>query len=74
MTLYTIGCFHGNILKYELGRQKTSFNICRNLSEIEKLNLKKLPILEVSGKYLNFNQALKFIEINRRMDNEGNKK
>lgn len=55
MTLYTIGCFHGNILKYELGKQKTSFNICRNLNKIEELNFKKLPILEVSGKYLNFN-------------------
>lgn len=49
------------ILKEKLDSKHIEYEINSNVEEMTSLGFTHVPILEVSGKYLNFAEAMKYI-------------
>lgn len=61
MTLYSNNCPKCKILKEKLDAKHIEYELKTDVDEMISLGFTFVPVLEVSGKYLNFAEALKYI-------------
>lgn len=61
MTLYSNNCPKCKILKEKLDAKHIEYELKTDVNEMISLGFTFVPVLEVSGKYLNFAEALKYI-------------
>lgn len=61
MVLYSTNCPMCKILKEKLDSKHIEYEINSNVEEMTSLGFTHVPILEVSGEYLNFAEAMKYI-------------
>lgn len=61
MTLYSSNCPKCKILKEKLDAKHIEYELKTDVDEMISLGFTFVPVLEVSGKYLNFAEALKYI-------------
>lgn len=61
MTLYSNNCPKCKILKEKLDAKRIEYELKTDVDEMISLGFTFVPVLEVSGKYLNFAEALKYI-------------
>lgn len=64
MTLYSNNCPKCIVLKKKLSNKNILYEDCNDLSIIKDKGFTFLPILEVKGVYLNFSQAIEYINKN----------
>lgn len=62
MTLYTSGCPNCRLLKQKLDDKKLKYNIVDDVDKMVELGFTRVPVLEVDGKYLDFNEALMYLQ------------
>ena len=62
MTLYTSGCPNSRLLKQKLDDKKLNYNIVDDVDKMVELGFTRVPVLEVDGKYLDFNEALMYLQ------------
>lgn len=62
MTLYTSGCPNCRLLKQKLDDKKLNYNIVDDVDKMVELGFTRVPVLEVDGKYLDFNEALMYLQ------------
>lgn len=62
MILYTQGCIKCDVLKKKLEQKGLSFTIeSNNFQKLIDAGIEFMPVLEVNGKLLQFNDAVKYI-------------
>lgn len=61
MTLYSNNCPKCKILKEKLDSKHIQYILNTNVDEMIEKGFTFVPVLEVSGKYLNFAESLKYI-------------
>lgn len=61
MVLYSTNCPKCKILKEKLDSKHIEYEINSDIDKMISLGFTHVPILEVSGKYLNFAEAMKYI-------------
>lgn len=61
MILYSTNCPKCKILKEKLDAKHLQYDICSDVDKMISLGFTHVPVLEISGKYLNFTEALKYI-------------
>lgn len=59
--LYTTHCPRCEVLYKKLEQNNVEFEVCEDQDEMIKLGFKSSPILEVDGKFMNFKQAVDWI-------------
>lgn len=61
MTLYTTHCSRCRVLEAALTNKKAVYEVCDDAEEMRRLNFMSAPVLEVNGKYLNYEDAMKYV-------------
>ena len=62
MILYTQGCIKCDVLKKKLEQKGLSFTIESNdFQKLTEAGIEFMPVLEVNGELLQFNDAVKYI-------------
>lgn len=62
MILYTQGCIKCDVLKKKLEQKGLSFTIeSNNFQKLIDAGIDYMPVLEVNGKLLQFNDAIKYL-------------
>lgn len=61
IVLYTTGCPKCKILEKKLNDKKVSFDVCNDVEEMKKNNIASVPVLNVSGKMLDFYNAVQYV-------------
>lgn len=61
IVLYTTGCPKCKILEKKLKDKKVSFDVCNDVEEMKKNNITSVPVLNVSGKMLDFYNAVQYV-------------
>ena len=59
--LYSTGCPKCKVLERKLHDKGIYYTKNKSLNEMERLGFTTVPVLYVSGKYLKFNEAVKWI-------------
>lgn len=59
--LYSTGCPKCNVIKKKLTLKNIEFQEITDVEEMNKLNMKNLPVLEVDGKIYEFVEANAYI-------------
>lgn len=62
ITLYSTGCPKCSVLKKKLDMAHIKYEICREINIMEQKGMKSAPALEVDGKILDFNAAIKWLK------------
>lgn len=61
--LYSTGCVQCIILKKKLESKGIKFKENTDRETMLRLNFVRVPVLEVDGKYMNFNEAIKWVDM-----------
>ena len=61
MILYSTGCPLCKTLEMKLNQAGISYIKCDDVDEMEKLGFQSVPVLFAKGTYMNFSQAMNFI-------------
>lgn len=61
MILYTIGCPKCIILEKLMEKKQVKFDICEDVGIMENKGIMSVPVLEVDGELLHYNEAVKYI-------------
>lgn len=64
MILYSTGCPNCRILKEKLKAKNIAFEECNDVDKMVELGFTRVPILEVDGKFLEFQDALLYLQNN----------
>lgn len=59
--LYTTHCPKCKILEERLNEKKIKFEIIDNVEELQKMNFKTVPNLDIDGKIYNYLDAIKYL-------------
>lgn len=59
--LYTTHCPKCKILEERLNEKKVKFEVIDNMEELQKMNFKSVPNLEIDGKIYNYLEAIKYL-------------
>lgn len=59
--LYTTHCPKCKILEERLNEKKIKFDIIDNVEELQKMNFKTVPNLDIDGKIYNYLDAIKYL-------------
>lgn len=59
--LYTIDCPRCLVLERKLNDKHISYEVCKDREIMEQKGFSMLPILSVNGRYLDFGEAVKWI-------------
>ena len=59
--LYTVDCPKCKVLEKKLNNANISFEVCKDTKLMAERNISKLPMLEVDGKLLTFQEAVDLI-------------
>ena len=62
MFLYTTGCPLCKTLEMKMNQAGVSYTKITDIDEMEKLGFQSVPVLYAKGKYMNFSEAMKFID------------
>ena len=60
MTLYTTHCPKCRALEAALKKKNATYDSCDDISKMQELGFMSAPILEVDGKFLKYNEAMKY--------------
>lgn len=66
ITLYSTGCPRCNVLKKKLNEKGIAFVENNDEQKMIDLGFTQVPILEVDGKYLNFKEAVDWVNAQER--------
>jgi len=58
VTLYSNGCPKCLVLKSQLDEKKIEYNTSKNFTELFKRGFRGLPVLEINGVFLTFDEAI----------------
>lgn len=61
MTLYTTRCPRCRALEMALKSKKIPFEICGDIEKMKEMGFMSAPILEVDGKGLKYDEAMKYV-------------
>lgn len=61
ITVYTVGCPKCVILEKRLLQANINYKVCEDRELMEKKGFDFMPVLEVDGKCMNFNEAINWI-------------
>lgn len=61
IVLYTIGCPSCRVLEEKLNKKKIKFSICTDTEKMIELGMTTMPVLEVDGVRMNYNQAFAWV-------------
>ena len=61
MILYTTGCPLCKTLEMKLSRAGVSYTKITDTDEMERLGFQSVPVLYAKGKYMNFSEAMDFM-------------
>lgn len=59
--LYTTHCPQCRALESKLDKKSIQYETCDNIEEMKQLGFKAAPMLQVDDQYLNFSQAIKWV-------------
>lgn len=59
--LYTTHCPKCKILEERLNEKKIKYEIVDNIEELQKMNFKSVPNLEIDGKIYNYLDSIKYL-------------
>ena len=59
--LYTTHCPKCKILEERLNEKKIKYEIIDNIEELQKMNFKSVPNLEIDGKIYNYLESIKYL-------------
>jgi glutaredoxin len=59
--LYTTHCPKCKILEERLNEKKVKFEVIDNMEELQKMNFKSVPNLEIDGKIYNYLESIKYL-------------
>lgn len=59
--LYTTHCPKCKILEERLNEKKIKYEIVDNIEELQKMNFKSVPNLEIDGKIYNYLESIKYL-------------
>ena len=59
--LYTTHCPKCKILEERLNEKNVKFEITDDMAELQKMNFKSVPNLEIDGKIYNYLEAIKYL-------------
>lgn len=61
MTLYTTHCPKCRILEAGLKSKNAMYEVCEDVHKMEELGFMSAPVLEVNGRYLPYDEAMKYV-------------
>lgn len=61
ITLYTIDCGKCKILEKKLSNAGITYSICKDRAIMADKGFDFMPVLEVDGEYMNFAEAVKWV-------------
>lgn len=61
MTLYTTHCSRCRVLEAALKNKNVTYETCEDVDKMEELGLMAAPALEVNGKLLQYDEAMKYV-------------
>ena len=59
--LYTTHCPKCKILEERLNEKKIKYETVDNIEELQKMNFKSVPNLEIDGKIYNYLESIKYL-------------
>lgn len=59
--LYTTHCPKCKILEERLNEKKVKYEVIDNIEELQKMNFKSVPNLEIDGKIYNYLDSIKYL-------------
>lgn len=60
-TIYSTGCPKCNVLKAKMEQKGMEYTECQDVSEMERMGIQSVPVLEADGQLLTFAEAIQFI-------------
>lgn len=60
MTMYSTGCSKCKILAKVLDQSGVEYDICEDVDKMTELGIASVPVLEVNGDMMSFNEAFKY--------------
>lgn len=61
MNLYSTGCPKCKVLEAKLKQKNLKFNEINDIEILKQKNILNVPVLEVDGNFLDFMQAINFV-------------
>ena len=61
ITLYTTHCPKCKVIELKLKQKNIPYDICEDVSEMQKLGIMSAPAIAVDGEILNFNKSITWI-------------
>ena len=61
VTLFSTGCPKCNVLKQKLDTKGVQYDISSDVDKIMELGFMAAPILDVDGNYMEFSEAIKWV-------------
>ena len=59
--LYTTHCPKCKILEERLNEKKVKYDVIDNIEELQKMNFKSVPNLEIDGKIYNYLDSIRYL-------------
>lgn len=59
--LYTTHCPKCKILEERLNEKKVKYEVIDNIEELQKMNFKSVPNLEIDGKIYNYLDSIRYL-------------
>ena len=59
--LYSTHCPQCKVLESKLNKKSIQYEICDDQEVMKKLNFKAAPMLQIDDKFLNFSEAVKWV-------------
>ena len=59
--LYTTHCPKCKILEERLNEKKVKYEVIDNIDELQKMNFKSVPNLEIDGKIYNYLDSIRYL-------------
>ena len=59
--LYTTHCPKCKILEERLNEKKVKYEVIDNIEELQKMNFKSVPNLEIAGKIYNYLDSIRYL-------------
>ena len=60
--LYTTHCPKCKILEERLNEKKVKYEVIDNIEELQKMNFKSVPNLEIDGKIYNYLDSIRYLK------------
>lgn len=61
IVLYTTDCPKCKVLESKLNGKRIEYDVCRDVSVMESMGVKTVPMLEVDGKMMNCYEAVLYV-------------